>query len=61
MPASRGSNPAGADPEKVAEWMSRRLPSLRERAARSAGADDALPLDMIGDPEAARRAIRDLA
>ncbi len=61
MPGSRGHNPAGADPAKVAEWRRTRLAAVRERRIRSAGFDDALPVDMLADPEATRRAIADLA
>ena len=51
MPASRGSDPAGVDPAKVADWRRRAFRRLRPPAF--AGLDARLPVEPLDDPASA--------
>lgn len=54
MSASRGSNDRGASAEKLAEWIRNAYPKLRA----AGDADKKLPVDMLENPEATRKAAR---
>lgn len=55
MPGSRGNDPRGARPARLAEWQTRRLAELRGAPPSSVSYDDALPVDLLADPEETRR------
>jgi hypothetical protein len=55
MRGSRGNDPNGARPARLAEWQTRRLEALRGRPARAVSYDDELPDDLLADPEETRR------
>jgi hypothetical protein len=55
MPGSRGNDPRGARPARLAEWQQRRLEELRGSRPSSVSYDDELPVDLLADPEETRR------
>lgn len=55
MPGSRGNDPRGARPARLAEWQTRRLEALRGAPSTSVSYDDELPDDLLADPEETRR------
>lgn len=55
MPGSRGNDPRGARPARLAEWETRRLEALRGAPPAAVSYDDELPDDLLADPEETRR------
>jgi len=55
MPGSRGNDPRGARPQRLAEWQAGRLAALRGAPPATVSYDDELPVDLLADPEETRR------
>lgn len=62
MRGSRGNSGSGADPRRIVDQDAELFAAMRRQRAARERADDpdvtVIPVDMIGDPEAAREAIR---